>query len=74
MAFRWTPEAYNRLERALSCGHRVALRRRGSEYVVIPVELTVRNRRETLIATHPTTGENLAFALEDLEDFDVLSA
>lgn len=69
---RWTTEAYNRLECAVANRDRVSLRRRGTEYVVIAVELVVKNRRETLIATHPTTGENLAFVLEDLETFEVL--
>ncbi|MBI4520884.1 MAG: hypothetical protein HY701_08600 [Gemmatimonadetes bacterium] len=70
--FRWTTEAYDRLERAVADQARVSLRRRGTEYVVIAVELVVKNRRETLIATHPTTGENLAFVLEELETFEVL--
>ena len=69
---RWTTEAYDRLERAVADQARVSLRRRGTEYVVIAVELVVKNRRETLIATHPTTGENLAFVLEELETFEVL--
>ena len=70
--FRWTTEAYDRLERAVADKARVSLRRRGTEYVVIAVELVVKNRRETLIATHPTTGEKLAFVLEELETFEVL--
>lgn len=72
MAFRWTTEAYSRLERAVTRGDRVSLHRRGTEYVVIAVELITRNRRETLMATHPSTGENLAFVLDELEEFEVL--
>lgn len=72
MPLRWTADAYSRLERAVARRDRISLWRRGTEYVVIPVEITMRDRRETLIATHPSTGENLAFVLDELDAFDVL--
>ena len=57
-----TPDALDALERAVRERRRVALRRRGTEYVVV-AELEGRL---------PMTGEILAFALRDLESFAVL--
>lgn len=72
MPLRWTAEAYSRLERAVARRDRISLWRRGTEYVVLPVEITMRARRDTLVATHPSTGENLVFVLDELDAFHVL--
>jgi hypothetical protein len=51
---------------------RVALSRRGTEYVVVAESLDTQGHDETLHARLPMTGEVLAFRLRDLELFAVL--
>jgi hypothetical protein len=51
---------------------RVALRRRGNEYVVVAMRLETRDRGELLEGRLPMTGEILAFPLRELETFAVL--
>ena len=67
-----TPEALDALERAVREARRVALRRRGTEYVVVAVGLDTAGRDETLSARLPMTGEVLTFRLRELEAFAVL--
>jgi hypothetical protein len=69
---RLTPDALDALERAVRERRRVALRRRGTEYVVIAERLETQERDEALQARLPMTGELLAFPLHDLESFAVL--
>lgn len=67
-----TPEALDSLERAVREHLRVALRRRGTEYVVVAERLDTSGRDEVLAGRLPMTGEVLAFRLRDLETFAVL--
>lgn len=67
-----TPDALDALERAVRERRRVALSRRGTEYVVVAERLDVADRDETLQARLPMTGELLSFRLRDLETFAVL--
>jgi hypothetical protein len=67
-----TPDALDALERAVRERRRVALRRRGMEYVVVAERLDTDRREETLEARLPMTGEVLAFPLRELESFAVL--
>jgi hypothetical protein len=67
-----TPEALDALERAVREHRRVALRRRGTEYVVVAVGLETSSRDETLEGRLPMTGEVLTFPLRELERFAVL--
>jgi hypothetical protein len=69
---RLTPDAFDALERAVRERRRVALRRRGMEYVVIAERLITADRDETLEARLPMTGEVLAFRLRELETFTIL--
>ncbi len=73
MPFRWTPERLDQLENAVRNGRRVALSRRGTEYVVIAVRMTSQNNRDAFIGRLPMTGEEMVFILQDLEDLQVLS-
>lgn len=73
MTMRWTPERLDQLESAIRQGRRVALSRRGSEYVVIAVRLTTAGNRDAFIGRLPMTGEEMTFILEDLEQMQVLS-
>jgi transcriptional antiterminator Rof (Rho-off) len=67
-----SPDALDALERAVREHRRVALRRRGTEYVVVALRLATEDRDELLEGRLPMTGETLAFRLRDLERFAVL--
>ena len=67
-----TPDALDALERAVRERRRVALRRRGTDYVVVAERLQTGARDETLEGRLPMTGEILAFRLHELETFAVL--
>jgi hypothetical protein len=69
---RLTPDALDALERAVRERRRVALRRRGTEYVVVAERLDTAEREEALQGRLPMTGEILAFPLRELESFAVL--
>jgi hypothetical protein len=69
-----THDEYEALERAVRVGDRVAAFRRGTEYVVVPQELLLREGREIIRATHPTTGEPIELALDELDALQVIRA
>ena len=69
---RWTPERLDQLESAIRQGRRVALSRRGTEYVVIAVRLTTAGNRDAFVGRLPMTGEEMIFVLEDLDQIQVL--
>ena len=69
---RLTPDALDALERAVRDRRRVALRRRGTEYVVVAERLDTGEREEALEGRLPMTGEILEFPLRELESFAVL--
>ena len=62
-----THDDYDRLERAVTRGERIAIYRRGTEYIVIPLSLNSRNGREVIDARNPTTGDSLALFLDELD-------
>ena len=63
---------YEALERAVVERRRVAIYRRGTEYVVVPHSLRVQNGREQIQSIHPTTGEEIVFYIEDIDDIQVI--
>ena len=67
-----TPAALDALEHAVREHRRVALRRRGTEYVVVAERLETSGRDDGLTGRLPMTGELLTFRLHDLETFAVL--
>jgi len=67
----WTPDEMDRLERAIVEGARVQLSRRGTVYMVVPREIRVRGPSEFLLGT-TNAGDDLAFALDEIEYFDVI--
>lgn len=69
---RWTADRMNQLEHAALHGQRVALSRRGTEYVVVALRVTTRDRHEVLIGRLPMTGEELAFRLDQIDSFQVV--
>jgi hypothetical protein len=72
MAFTWTPAKMDLLERAAREGRRVAIQRRGNEYVVVARRIGVRGKQETLVGILPMTGEEIVFPLNDVDGFQVV--
>jgi hypothetical protein len=64
---------YDALERAIIDGKRVSISRGGKrEVVVLPQRLRVSGGREVIEATHPTTGDKLDIAVDEIERFEVV--
>lgn len=72
MSIRWTPERMDRLESAARRGLRVTLSRRGTEYIVVARQVTMKGGKEVFIGFLPMTGEELVFVLNDLDAFEVI--
>jgi hypothetical protein len=69
---RWTADRMDQLEHAARRGQRVALSRRGTEYVVVALRVTSKDRRDVLVGRLPMTGEELTFQLDQIDSFQVL--
>jgi hypothetical protein len=63
---------YDALERAIADRSRIAVYRRGTEYVVIPERLSLDGGREALESTHPTTGESITLYIDELDSIEVV--
>ncbi len=63
---------YDELERAVRDGKRVAVMRRGTEYLVVPLSIGVRGGREAISARNPTTGDSMVLYIEDIDSFLVV--
>lgn len=63
---------YDALERAILVGQRIAVRRRGTEYVVVPSELHLRGGREAIEARNPSTGDSITLFLDDIDSIEVV--
>jgi len=69
---RWTADRMDQLEHAAREGQRVALSRRGTEYIVVALRVTSADRHEVLIGRLPMTGEDLTFRLDQIDSFQVI--
>ena len=69
---RWTAERMDQLESAARRGQRVALMRRGTEYIVVAVRVTSAGRGDALIGYLPMTGEELTFRLDEIDSMQVI--
>jgi predicted DNA-binding transcriptional regulator YafY len=69
---RWTTDRMDQLERAARDGLRVALSRRGTEYIVVAVRVGSVGQHEALVGWLPMTGEELTFRLNEIESFQVI--
>ena len=67
-----THAQYDALERAVMDGSRIAVYRRGTEYVVVPTRLRLTEGREALEAMHPTTGESLTLYIDEVVSIEVV--
>lgn len=63
---------YDQLEHAITNGTRLQLRRRGSEFLVIPERLRLVQGREQIAARHPSTGALLEIYLDELDAFEIV--
>lgn len=69
---RWTVDRMDQLETAARKGLRVALSRRGTEYIVVAQRMTSIGTQEALVGWLPMTGEELTFRLDEIESFQVI--
>ena len=69
---RWTAERMDQLENAARRGQRVALSRRGTEYVVVALRVGSQGRHDVLVGFLPMTGEELSFRLDQIDSFQVV--
>ena len=58
---------YDRLERAITDRKRLALQRRGREYLVIPESLHLDKGREVIATRHPSTGHRMELFVDELD-------
>jgi len=70
--FRWTADRMDQLERAARDRLRVALTRRGTEYVLTALRLTTVDRRDALVGRLPMTGEEITLRLDEVDSFQVV--
>lgn len=69
---RWTADRMDQLERAARTGRRVALSRRGTEYVVVAMRIASMGRHEALVGRLPMTGEEMVFRLDEIDAMQVV--
>jgi hypothetical protein len=62
----------DQLERAARDHLRVALTRRGTEYVVVALQVKTADRQDVLVGRLPMTGEELSFRLGEIDAFQVI--
>ena len=67
-----TVAGYDALEDAIRDGSRITVRRRGTDFVVIPMRLLLRGRREAIEARHPTTGQPLTLWVDEADSIEVV--
>lgn len=67
----WTPDAMDRLERAITESTRIQISRHGAEYVLIPREIDSTGSAEVLLGT-TVAGDDLRFRLDEIDRFSVI--
>ncbi len=72
MSIRWTTDRMDQLENAARRGLRVALMRRGTEYIVVALRVTSVDQHDALLGRLPMTGEELTFLLDEIESLQVI--
>lgn len=70
--FQWTVQRMDLLERAVREQRRVALTRRGTEYVVVALAVTTVKARDAMVGRLPMTGEEMTFILDELDSFAIV--
>ena len=72
MTVRGTADRMDQLENAARRGQRVALSRRGTEYIVVAIRVTTEDRHDVLVGRLPMTGDELSFRLDQIDSFQVV--
>lgn len=67
-----SPRQYDALERAITDGRRLAVRRPTYELVFVPERIRAVRGGEIVEGRHPVTGAPLSVALDDLDGFEVV--
>lgn len=67
-----TTQQYDQLERAVTAGRRIAVHRRGTEYILVPLRLRMKDGRELIEARNPTTGDDMTLYLDELDTIEVV--
>ena len=65
-------DQYDALERAITNGVRIAVMRRGTEFIVVPLRLRLADGREAIEALHPTTGHGLTLYIDEVDAIEVV--
>lgn len=63
---------YEVLEHAIAQRMRVAVMRRGTEYVIVPRRLRLADGREAIDAVHPTTGQALTLYVDEFDSVELV--
>ena len=66
-----TYEQYDALDRAITDRRRIAVMRRGTEYVVVPSRIAMERGREAIQAWHPS-GNVMTFFIDEIESVEVV--
>lgn len=64
---------YDILEDAIAKQRRIAVMRRGTEFIFVPEAFRLVQGREALDGTHPTTGDRLRLFIDELDSFALVS-
>ena len=67
-----THRQYEVLEHAIATGTRVAVMRRGTEFVIVPRRLRLTEGREAIDAAHPTTGHSLTLYVDEFDSVELV--
>ncbi|MHB1862300.1 MAG: hypothetical protein ACYCVL_04945 [Gemmatimonadaceae bacterium] len=67
-----TAAQYDTLERAVANSQRLVVYRRGTEFIVVPERLCLRDRREAIEARNPTTGDHLTLFIDEMDTIEVV--
>lgn len=70
--FRWNAQRMDLLERAVREHRRVAIVRRGSEFIVVARSLTSVKAHDAFVGRLPMTGEDMIFILDELDSFAIV--
>ncbi len=68
-----TTTQYDSLERAIADRKRLAVWRRGTEFMVVVDRMRIVDGREVLEAHHPTTGDQFTLYIDELEGIEVVA-
>lgn len=71
---QFSTRQYNALERAITERMRIAIIRRGNEFVVLPERISLKNGRETLDTVQPATGDHMSIFLDEIDGFEIVGS